>query len=66
MEERRNERRKLTRGYGPERRVVDLLFPRPDLRGREQRKRDRRKDDRRRKGTLPLSSPKPELVVSDE
>lgn len=60
MEHRRDERRKLTRGYGPERRVIDLLPPGADLRRTEQRKRDRRQDDRRKKRTLPLFSIKPE------
>lgn len=66
MEGRKDERRKLTQGYGPERRVVDLLPPRSDLRRAEQRRRDRRTDDRRKKRTLPLFFMKPESVVSDE
>ncbi|HIE65746.1 MAG: hypothetical protein ABGX83_01300 [Nitrospira sp.] len=66
MEERRDERRKLTRGYGPERRVSVLLSPRSDLRRAEQRRKDCRTDDRRKKRTLPSIVMKPGLAVSDE
>ncbi|MFQ5779747.1 MAG: hypothetical protein ACE5HN_03035 [Nitrospiria bacterium] len=54
MELRRKERRKIARGYGPDRRVMDLPPVGFELRRGEQRKRDRRQIDRRKVTALPF------------
>jgi hypothetical protein len=47
MEKRRSERRRLTRGYGPDRRVSELPIAGLDLRHNQRRRKDRRQSERR-------------------
>ncbi len=65
MERRREERRRETRGYSPERRTNMVPVPESDLRREQRRLKDRRQLERRADGVSPFFL-LDEIVSKDE